>query len=415
MRLVLIIYTFYFSIKLLIILLIFIGNVYIADTSNNRIRKVTVSTGIITTIAGTGSASYSGDNGAATSATLNNPFGVSLDASGNVYIADSDNNRIRKVTVSTGIISTIAGTGSTSFSGDNGAATSAALYYPFGVSVDSSGNVYIADYFNHRIRKVSVSTGIIITIAGTGTAGYSGDNGAATSATLYYPVGVSLDASGNVYIADTNNNRIRKVTVSTGIISTIAGTGTGSYSGDYGAATSATLYYPFGVSLDASGNVYIADSYNNRIRKVTVSTGIISTIAGTGSTSYSGDNGAATSAALYYPVGVSLDSSGNVYIADSDNNRIRKISVSSATTNAPSMQPMTVTNLPTMVPTSLPTALPTRVPSFMPSILPTSVSSDSIISTIAGTGTTSYSGDGGAATSASLYSPGGVTIDASGT
>ena len=190
--------------------------------------------------------------------------------------------------------------------------------------------MYIADTYNHRIRKLTISTGIITTIAGTGTSSYSGDNGFATSAALNYPHGVAVDSSGrthivllsgflnvlllgNVYIADYNNNRIRKVTISTGIITTIAGGSSitsGSYSGDNGPATSAKLNYPYGVVLDTAGNVYIADSWNHRIRKVTISTGIITTFAGTGTTSYSGDNVAATSATLYYPAGVALDSAG---------------------------------------------------------------------------------------------------------
>ena len=192
--------------------------------------------------------------------------------------------------------------------------------------------MYIADWWNHRIRKVTVSTGIITTIAGTGASSYSGDNGPATSATFDYPVGVVLDSAGNyflnqfviklslsnllgnVYISDTSNQRVRKVLVSTGIINTIAGTGTSSYSGDNNQATSAGLNYPYGVSLDSLGNIYIADFYNNRIRKVTVSTGIITTIAGTGTNSYSGDGDQATSASIYYPYGVALDASGIILL-----------------------------------------------------------------------------------------------------
>ena len=174
--------------------------------------------------------------------------------------------------------------------------------------------MFIADYFNNRVRKVVVSTGIITTFAGTGTRSYSGDNGPATSATLNYPQGVAFDAAGsNLYIADRYNHRIRKVTVSTGIITTIAGTGTGSYSGDNGPATAASLCDPLQVTLDAAGNVFIADYYNYRVRKVTVSTGIITTYAGTGTASYSGDGGAATSAALHWPYGVAVDVSGTPF------------------------------------------------------------------------------------------------------
>ncbi len=260
---------------------------------------------IITTVAG-----GKGDGGAATAATLNCPYGIISDSSGNIYIADKNNDCIRKITVSSGIISTIAGTGSQSYSGDGGAATNAKLYQPFGVGVDISGNVYIADSYNNAIRAIAVSTGIITTIAGTGIASYSGDGDVATSATLYNPSGVTVDSSGNVYIADYGNHRIRKVTILTGKIATIAGTGASSYSGDGGVATSAELNRPSGIALDFVGNTYIADSNNNRIRKVTVSTGIITTIAGTGTGGYSGDGGASTSAMIYFPTHVALDSAG---------------------------------------------------------------------------------------------------------
>ncbi len=251
----------------------YVGNVYIADTSNHRIRKVAASTGIITTFAGTGTAGFSGDNNAATSAALWSPTGITVDSAGisirvfhyylkiiywsslgNVYVSDTSNSLVRKVTVSTGIIATIIGTGATTFGGDNGQATSAALYMPLGIAVDSAGNVYIADYLHVRVRKVTISTGIIVTIAGTGTSSYSGDSGPATSATLIRPNGIALDSSGNVYIADTGNQAIRKITVSTGIISTIAGTGSASYSGDGGLAVSAELCNPTGVAIDSSGN-----------------------------------------------------------------------------------------------------------------------------------------------------------------
>jgi trimeric autotransporter adhesin len=222
-------------------------------------------------VAGTGSSGYSGDGGQATSAALNSPYGVAVDASGNIYIADTYNYRIRIVTKSTGIISTVAGTGSYGYSGDGGQATSAALDYPCGVAVDASGNIYIADTYNYRIRMVTKSTGIISTVAGTGSYGYSGDGGQATSAALNSPYGVAVDASGNIYIADTYNYRIRIVTKSTGIISTVAGTGSYGYSGDGGQATSAALRSPYGVAVDASGNIYIADTYNHRIRMFALS------------------------------------------------------------------------------------------------------------------------------------------------
>jgi sugar lactone lactonase YvrE len=301
------------------------GNLYIVDADNNRIRKVTASTGIITTVAGNGTAGYSGDGGPATSAELDTPFGVAVDASGNLYIVDVNNDRIRKVTASTGIITTVAGNGTFGYSGDGGAAISAELYTPLGVAVDASGNIYIADSGNNRIRKVTASTGVITTVAGNGTAGYSGDSGAATSGELNSPFGVAVDASGNIYIGDSGNNRIRKVTASTGIIISVAGNGTAGYSGDNGAATSAELYSPYGVAVDASGNLYIADTNNLVIRKVAASTGIINTVAGNGTAGSGGDGGAATGAALSYPTDAVVDSSGNFYIADYNNNKVRTV------------------------------------------------------------------------------------------
>lgn len=308
------------------------GNIYVADSNNMRVRKVTATTGVITTVAGTGSFVFNGDNIPATSAALKFPVGVAIDSSGDLYIADS-NNRIRKVTMATGLIATVAGTttdigNNGGYNGDNIAATSAKLDLPSGVTVDASGSLYIADKRNQRIRKVTVATGLITTVAGTGTASYNGDNIAATSAALDNPEGIAVDASGNFYIAD-STHRIRKVSGATGIITTVAGTGIAGYNGDNVPATSAQLDNPSGIAIDASGNLYIADRNNGRIRKVVVSTGIISTVAGTGRYGYNGD-GNATSAMLTVPAGVALDSSGNLYIADQYNGRIRKVSAAPA-------------------------------------------------------------------------------------
>ena len=316
------------------------SNVYIADYQNNKIRKVN-SAGILSTFAGTGAPGTAGDNGLAISAQLNNPQGISLDSSGNLYIADSFNYKIRKVTGS--IITTYAGTGALGTSGDGGPANAALLNFPTGVSADNSGNVFVADYNNHKIRKIS-SSRIITTVAGTGSAGVSGDGGPGTSALLNYPYGVSVDISGNVYIADSSNNKVRKLST-TGIITTIAGTGTAGSSVDNIAATSALLKNPRGVSIDISGNVYIADNSNNKIRMVS-NAGIITTIAGTGTGGNGGDGGLSTSAQLKIPSGLTVDGNGNVYVADSGNNKIRLI-----------FQPQ-----PSAIPTATPSRSPTRQP-----------------------------------------------------
>ena len=306
------------------------GNLYLSDAGNNRVRKVDAVTRNITTVAGSGAHGFSGDTGPATSAQLRTPYGLAVDSDNNLYIADGRNNRIRKVDTSgiTWTISTVAGGGSVL--GDNGAATLAKLNGPRGVAVDGDGNIYIADTSNHRIRKVDTSgtTWMITTVAGTGTKGLSGDNGAATAAKLDAPYGVAVDSDNNIYIAGIDNHRIRKVDTSATpwTISRVAGTEAkiSGYYGDGGAATAAWLNGPVGVAVDASGNIYIADTGNNRIRKVDAS-GEISTVAGTGTPGYNGDGCRATTAQLSSPYGVAVDGSGNVYIADGDNNRIRKI------------------------------------------------------------------------------------------
>jgi len=301
------------------------GNMYICDYDNNRIRKVDVKTGIITTIAGTGKHGFAGDGGPATDAALKGPTDVAIDSKGNIYIADSYNNRIRKIDASTGIINTIVGTGRIGFGGDGGPALKAQINIPSSVAVDSAGNIYIADFGNNVIRKVDVKTGNISTIAGDGKEGKKGDGGPATDAELDKPGGVAVTASGDVYIADETNCKIRKVDASTGTISAVAGTGKEGHKGDGGPATAAQLSKPCSVALDAAGNIYIADEYNAEIRKVDASSGDISTIAGTGKEGINTDDGDATSTMLDSPCGIAVDAKGNVYLTDHVTNIVRKI------------------------------------------------------------------------------------------
>ena len=400
------------------------GNLFISDIGPNVIRKVTASSGLISTVAGNGTAGFSGDGGPATSAMLNAPFGVAADSSGNLFIADSFNAVVREVFAATGVIQTVAGNGTVGFSGNGGPATSAQLQPFLGVAVDSNANLYISDYynlvvwevlasngniqviagnlsatysgdgflptdaelntpqgfsldpagdlliadtFNNVVRVAVASTGLIQTVAGNGYPGYAGDGGAATSAQLSNPTSVLADSAGDLFIVDQGNNVIREVVFATGNIQTIAGNGTPGYSGDGGPATSAMLALPQDLKLDASGNIFFTDSGNNVIREIVASTGIIQTVAGNGTAGYSGDNGPATSAQLSNPNGLFLDASGNIFFADSNNNVVREV-----------------------------------------------VASTGIIQTVAGNGTAGYAGDGGAATSAQLNFPSGVFVDASG-
>jgi sugar lactone lactonase YvrE len=379
------------------------GTVFIADPSSCVIRRISTSTGIISTVAGTGSCGYSGDGGPGTSATVNAPNGVAVDHSGNVFIADTSNCVIRKVASSNGQIVTVAGDFSVGcgYSGDGGLATSAQINQPYGVAVDSSGNFFIADYKNSVIREVSSSTASISTFAGVtvpdpnlnghliGLPALSGDGYLATDGELGflndtpYGAGMATDSSGNVYIADTANNAIRKISAATGIMTTVAGNGLIGHSGDGGPATQAELFYPRDVAVDSAGNIYIMDSGNCVVRKITASTGVISTVAGTlpdnsggfNNCDFSGDGGPATSAQLY-PIdllipagGIAVDRSGNIFIADTGNGVIRAVSASTG-----------------------------------------------IITTVAGIPLSLFvgTGDGGPATSATLFAPYGVAVDRSG-
>ncbi len=311
------------------------GNLYIVDNGNQRIRKV--ANGTINTVAGNGVGGFAGDGGPATSAEFANPQGIAVDSTGNYYIADTSNNLIRKVS-SSGTITTIAGNvNSGAGYVDNAVATLGQLSLPVGIAVDSAGNIYISEEApdsssivpgNNRIRKVTPA-GVLTTIGGNGVVGSSGDGGPATFAHLNNPLGLAVDKAGNVYIADTGNHKIRKISAVNGIITTVAGTGVGSFSGDGGPAISAQLNNPTGVALDAAGNIYIADNRNFRIRMVSAN-GNIMTIAGKAASGYSGDGGPATSASLKFPTGVSVDSAGKVYVADNQNSVIRLL-----TPNAP--------------------------------------------------------------------------------
>jgi trimeric autotransporter adhesin len=298
------------------------GNLYIGDYGNNRVRKVNTS-GIISTIAGIGYAGYSGEGGQATAAEIDGPGGLALDTLGNVYITELSGERVQKVDVSSGIITNFAGDGVGNFGGDGGSATAANLNYPTGVAFDAKGNLYIADDINNRVRIVDTS-GIINTYAGNGTFGYGGDGGPATAAELESPTGLVADAAGNLYFGDQQNARVRLVNTS-GIISTYAGSGTVGYTGNTGPATAAELDHPEEVALDASGNLYIDDEGNDEIRMVSPS-GTITRFAGIPTIGgFSGDGGLATAAELSGPQGVCVDNSGNIYIGDFSNSRIRKV------------------------------------------------------------------------------------------
>jgi uncharacterized protein (TIGR03437 family) len=380
------------------------GSLYIAGNFDLRVRKV--SGGVITTVAGNGTPGFSGDNGPATSAQLTTPAGVAVDSAGNLYIADSLNGRIRMV--AKGVITTVAGNGNGFFSGDNVPATSASLYFPAGLAVDSAGDLYIADTLNYRIRKVS--GGVIATVAGNGVPGFSGDNGPATSAQLNSPQAIALDSAGDLYIADVSNYRIRKV--ADGVITTMAGGG--SLLGDNVPATSAQLVLPNGVAVDSAGNLYLADTRDGLIRKV--SNGVIATVAGNRQQSFSGDNSPATGAALNFPAGIAFDAAGNLYIADTGNNRIRKVSNGTITTVAggggSSDDNIPATSAQLYGPTSV--AVDPAGNLYFPDANRIRKVSNGVIATVAGNGVQGFNGDNIPAASAQLEHPWGVAVDSAG-
>ena len=392
------------------------GDIFIADTVNARIREVNHLTGAITTVAGNGTFGYSGDGGQATAAELGVVEGIALDSAGDLFIADLSARVVREVNLSKGVINTFAGDGTKGYSGDGGEATAAELKGPSGVAVDAAGDLFIAD--GDRIREVNHATGVITTVAGNGIDGYSGDGGQATAAELFNPTGIAVDSFGDIFIADTDNNVIREVKngvintvagngdldysgdggqataaglgpaqsvavdaagdlfisvgdrvreVSNGVITTFAGNGTYGYSGDSGQATAAELSSLEGVAIDAKGDLFIADSYNGRIREVNHATGVITTVAGDGPLEYSGDGGPATAAEMGPAVGVAVDAAGDLFIVDFGGNRIREVNHATG-----------------------------------------------VITTVAGNGTAGYSGDNGPATLAELDDPTNIAVDAAG-
>ena len=430
------------------------GNILFVDLNNRRIRRVDAATHIITTVVGNGTINFSGDGGSASSAGLL-PTGIAVDSSGNLFVADGGNSRVRRVDNATQVIATVAGNGTLSFSGDDGPAASAELEFPLGAAVDSRGNLFIADTYNNRIRRVDAASGKIGTVAGNGYrdfsnplygyGGYSGDGGPGTSATLNLPWSVAVDGTGNLFIADILNDRVRRVDAATQVITTVAGGldcgPSCSFSGDGAAATGATLHRPQGVAIDDAGNLFIADTFNARIRRVDAVTQVITTVAGSRAAcsqfgDFSGDGGPSTSAVLNCPSGVAVDSAGNLFIADTGNVRIRRVDAA--------------TGVITTIAGSCPN--PSKGcggysgdggPATSAQLEPISVAVDragnlfiaetgnvrirrvdattQVITTVAGNGhrdpvsqVGGYTGDGGPATSAELDDPSGVAIDAAG-
>jgi sugar lactone lactonase YvrE len=334
-----------------------IGNLYITEVAN-RIRKVTTN-GIVETLAGDkyGQSGFSGDGGPATAASFDMIYSsVAVDQAGNIYIADSRNNRVRKVDIN-GIVTTIAGNGGNGFSGDGSPATTAELFFPTNVCINTAGEVFISS--NNRIRKVA-NNGIIQTVAGNGDNGYSGDNVLGTSAQIYRPLGLTADINNDVFFTD-GDNRIRKIDAN-GFITTIAGTGVAGFSGDGGPAANALISNPYGITIDKAGNIFFADNNNSRIRKISTNQ-VITTVAGNGTRGFSGDDGPAIAAQFDFIHGLAIDESGNLFVADRNNHRIRKITP------------------------------------------------DGIIRTVAGNGIAGFSGDGGNAVSAQLYNPVNIAVD----
>ena len=398
------------------------GNLYVSDSGRHVVRRISPN-GIITTVAGGGISSAEGVP--ATSAQLNSSRSLATDTAGNLYIADPFLSRVRKVSTS-GIITTVAGNGVNGFSGDGGPATAAALSQPSSVAVDAAGEIYIGE-LDLRVRKVSPA-GIITTVAGTGVRGYSGDGGPAIAASLTSTSQIAVDAAGNLYIADYAANRVRKVSPA-GIVTTIAGNGIRSFSGDGGPAVLAQLDAADIAAVDAAGSLYIADAANNRVRKVSIQ-GTITTIAGNGTSGFSGDGGPAVDAQfffftlasesngpLHYEGGLAIDAAGNLYIADSGNRRVRKVATNGTVTTfaggGTGGDGVQATDAALESATAVACDNAGNV-YIVDSASIRKVSPSGIITTVAGTGNSGHSGDGGPATRAQLDGPTAVVVDAAG-
>ena len=300
------------------------GNLYLADTGKHMLLKVT-SAGALTTIAGTGTQGFAGDQGPATAALLDSPTGVALDGSGNICFSDSHNHRIRRINASSGVITTFAGTGVAGSGPDGTAAAATAIDLPTAMAFDSAGDLFFADARAHLVRKIDHVSGRMTTVAGSGVQGYAGDGGPATAANLDAPEGLAIDSAGNLYLSDTHNQRVRRVDGKTGIITTVVGTGQAGYSGDSGAGVSAEVRLPRGVALDSSANLLLVDSQNHRIRRLDATSGQMSTLAGDGTQAYAGDGGLAVAASLDSPRAVAVNAAGLPTLSDSGNARIRQV------------------------------------------------------------------------------------------
>ena len=303
------------------------GNIYIGDDHNNRLRVINAETGVITTLAGNGTAGFTGDGGPADQAEINGPTAMAFDAEDNLYFGDEANACIRKIDMKTRIITTVAGNGEQTYAGDGGRAIDASFVHPSGLAIDESGNIYVADWGSSTVREINAKTGIISTVAGTGEGDYSGDGGPAVEASLSGCNELAIDKSGNLYVTDSYNNRIRKIDAKTHIITTVAGTGDAGYSGNGGNAIDANINGPTGLAIDSAAGIYFSDWGNNCVRYIDGKTSVITTVAGDGENGFGGDGGPAVMAHMTGAEGVALDAQGNIYIADNNNNRIRRVDV----------------------------------------------------------------------------------------